>query len=536
MKRDAGWDRYGISTAAWAELALQLKAEVARRVHRENRACDSLIDWGQQYLPHYFQQPPSVMHRWLADELDAMTLRRGTKLNVIGPRGGAKSTLATLTYVLRAAVEGWEPYIWIVSDTKHQACAHLENLKLELVRNAKLAADFPLATGKGSVWRVERRAAGQRRLDRGLRHRAAIRGSARGEHRPTLIVCDDLQNDDHMRSAAARENSLRWFEGTLLKAGTTRTNIVNLATALHRDALALRLDRTPGWKSRVFSAILHWPDNMSLWHEWEHLYCEREHGTGPDVARVFYESRRREMDAGAELLWPEVESLYTLMRMRVEGGRTAFEREKQGSPLSPDACEWPENYFDEHIWFDDWPADPRAKIMVLDPSKGRDARRGDFSAFVLLAIDAEGTLYVEADLARRPTTEMVAAGVELCRQFRPDAFGVETNQFQDLLAGEFEQEFRRQEIVGVQPWSIDNRVNKQVRIRRLGPYLSARRIRFKNDSPGTRLLVEQLQEFPAADHDDGPDALEMAIRLASELFGGAAAGDNLGDRLPVAVA
>ena len=47
--------------------------------------------------------------------------------------------------------------------------------------------------------------------------------------------------------------------------------------------------------------------------------------------------------------------------------------------------------------------------------------------------------------------------------------------------------------------------------------LSERRIRFKRNSPGTRLLVEQLKQFPTADHDDGPDALEMARRLAIEL-------------------
>jgi hypothetical protein len=47
--------------------------------------------------------------------------------------------------------------------------------------------------------------------------------------------------------------------------------------------------------------------------------------------------------------------------------------------------------------------------------------------------------------------------------------------------------------------------------------LSQRRIRFKGDSPGARLLVEQMRDFPNGDHDDGPDALEMAVRLASEL-------------------
>jgi predicted phage terminase large subunit-like protein len=286
----------------------------------------------------------------------------------------------------------------------------------------------------------------------------------------------------------------------------------------------------------VFQAIERWPDNMSLWHEWEQIYCDLASDDPQRAARDYYEQHRSQMHAGAELLWPDVESLYTLMQMRVEGGRTAFEREKQGSPLSPDACEWPAEYFDERLWFDEWPRDLRLKVVALDPSKGRDARRGDYSAFVQLGIDFDGLLYVEADLARRPTPEMVAAGVELCRLFRPDAFGVESNQFQELLADEFAAEFRRQGIVDVHPWTVDNRVSKAVRIRRLGPYLSARRLRFKSNSPGTQMLVEQLQEFPAADHDDGPDALEMAIRLAGELCAGQGAGDNLGDRLPVGAA
>jgi hypothetical protein len=31
--------------------------------------------------------------------------------------------------------------------------------------------------------------------------------------------------------------------------------------------------------------------------------------------------------------------------------------------------------------------------------------------------------------------------------------------------------------------------------------------------------VNQLRDFPIGDHDDGPDALEMALRLAEELRG-----------------
>lgn len=40
---------------------------------------------------------------------------------------------------------------------------------------------------------------------------------------------------------------------------------MNLATALHREALALELLENPGWASRVFRSIAPWPFHMGLW-------------------------------------------------------------------------------------------------------------------------------------------------------------------------------------------------------------------------------------------------------------------------------
>jgi predicted phage terminase large subunit-like protein len=505
----------------------------ARRLNRTTSNYCDLLAWGAKYLPAHFSRPASKMHNWLAGKFDAMRNSRGVKINLLGPRGGAKSTIGTLAFPLREAVEGRESYIWIVSDTKHQACAHLENIKTELLENALLAKDYPQAAGRGGVWRnnsvtlhngvtIEAFGTGQR-----------IRGRRRREHRPTLIICDDLQNDGHIVSAVQRERSRDWFHGMLMKSGTTRTNVVNLATALHREALAVQLHATPGWNSRIFKAVVHWPENMPLWLEWEALYMDLANPHYKTDAGNFYEEHLEEMNRGAEVLWPEEENLYALMCMRAESGHTAFEREKQNSPINPDLCEWPESYFDQSIWFDDWPGQLVVKTMALDPSKGSDSRRGDYSGFVMLGVDRHGMAHIEADLQRRPTPRIVADGVELFRRFKPDVFGVEANQFQDLLAGEFEAEFRRQGILGARPYPIENRTNKLVRIRRLGPYLSSRRLRFKNDSPGTRMLVEQLQEFPIGDHDDGPDAAEMALRLAAELLAGRGAKDPLGNRLPV---
>ncbi|HEY5312091.1 MAG TPA: phage terminase large subunit [Pirellulales bacterium] len=516
-------------------IARQLADLLDRRIAAADATLQSagLLTWAARYLPGHFALEPSLMHRWMDEQCGRMQQCRGTKLNLIGPRGSAKSTVGTLAWPLRLALEGIEPYIWIVSDTKPQACAHLENIKAELRDNALLAQDYAHALARPPLCRmnfiglangavIEAYGTGQR-----------VRGRRWRQHRPSLIICDDLQNDQHMISATLRERSRNWFHGTLLRAGAPRTNVANLATALHRDALAMELARTPGWVTRSFRAIERWPDNMLLWQQWEAIYCDLERPDSADGARQFYEVHRPEMQRGAVLLWPEREDLYALMCMRVESGRSAFEREKQSSPIAPELCEWPAAYFESLVWFDQWPARPRVKTMALDPSKGQDARGGDYSALVMLAVDEHGTLYVEADLARRPTAQIVADAAERYRQFVPDAFGIESNQFQELLAGAMTAEFERQGLLGVRPWAINNHVNKLVRIRRLGPYLAAGRVRFRAASPATALLIEQLRDFPLGDHDDGPDALEMAVRLAAEMMASPVAGDGLGNRLPL---
>ncbi len=523
---------------AWAEWLEEFRRQLVAG-HRRARSAGnrmpperSLLAWSREYLPEHFRLPPSRMHHWLERQLMWMSTHRGSKLNVLGPRGSAKSTVAALAYPLFVALHDLEPYIWIVSDSRRQAVAHLENIKQQLLDNPRLASDYPEAVGRGPVWRASyiilRNGVAIEAFGTGQR----IRGRRRAAFRPTLIICDDLQNDQHMQSALQREHSRQWFHGTLMQAGTPSTNVIHLATALHAEALGLELTRTAGWKSRVFSAIERWPDRIDLWQQWEDIYGGIADRFAQQRARQFYEEHRAEMEKGARVLWPEAEDLYTLMCQRATGGRAAFEREKQNRPIQPQWCEWPEEYFAEPLWFEKWPSRLQAKVMALDPSKGADARRGDYSAFVVLGLGEDHLMYVEADLGRRSVAQLLSDGAALWEKHRPDLFAVESNQFQELLAEEFAAEFRRQHLAAPVPVLMENRVSKLVRLRRLGPYLASKRLRFKSDSASTRLLVEQLREFPVGDHDDGPDALEMAVRLVNDLLR-PRVDDGLGSRLPV---
>jgi predicted phage terminase large subunit-like protein len=485
-----------------------------------------LLDWAAKYLPEHFTRRPSALHIWLAAQLDTLQERRGAKINLIGPRGSAKSTLATLAYVLQMAALGREKYIWIVSDTAPQACAHLENVALELTENDALIDAYRLK--KGHPWRQNRIVLSSGVTIEAMSTGQRIRGRRRRAWRPTLIIADDLQNDRDVESALQRRKTRDWFHGALIPAGTPDTNIIHLATALHREAIALVLSATPGWISSTFQSVPSWPRNRDLWQRWETLYCDRDDPQRLVFAREFYERHRDALDAGAEVLWPDVEDLYALMCLRVDSGRTAFAREKQSSPVNPESCEWPEEYFADHIWFDEWPTGVQVRSMALDPSKGGQDKVGDYSAIVWVGVDRAGLYYAQADLARRPTSQMVADTVARCREFNPDALGIETNSFQELLAGEVMAEFHRQNLTGMGVVKMDNPQNKRVRIRRLGALFSARRLRFKSGCPSTRLLIDQCRDFPLGAHDDGPDALEMAIRLARQLTDGRRPLDNIG--------
>lgn len=202
-------------------------------------------------------------------------------------------------------------------------------------------------------------------------------------------------------------------------------------------------------------------------------------------------------------------------------GPRAYAQEYEARFTEQEGAIFPAEYFSEEageLWFDDWPDRSDIRVLALDPSQGKDIKRGDYSAFALVQ-KVGTTLYVEADLARRPTSEVVAAGMRLFEAFQPDDFAVEANGYQELVGVEFGREFERRGVLN--PVSlVVNRDKKENRIAgTLDPLLAQRRLRFRR-TPGTQMLVQQLREFPIGKHDDGPDALEMAIRRAGELLAG----------------
>ena len=293
-----------------------------------------LAEWAAAYLPSYYPLPPSSFHRWLVGELTGLHSRRGSRVNVLAPRGAAKSTWSSFAYPLWCAVHALEPYIVLTADTGEQAEKYLEAIRDELETNEAIRRDYPQA-GPGGVWRTNRIRLANGCTVEAMGTGAKLRGRKSRQHRPSLVIVDDPQNTAHMLSALQRDRSWDWLAKDVSNAGNPQTNIVVLGTALHRDCIVCRLQRTAGWRSHLFRAVASWPDRMDLWREWEDLLLDHQDDGREAKARAFYDDRRADMDAGADVLWPEREDLYSLMSLRASIGTGAFGSEKQNDPTDP---------------------------------------------------------------------------------------------------------------------------------------------------------------------------------------------------------
>jgi predicted phage terminase large subunit-like protein len=199
-------------------------------------------------------------------------------------------------------------------------------------------------------------------------------------------------------------------------------------------------------------------------------------------------------------------------------GTDTFYREKQNEPLDPDTCIFREENF--HYWDHEYES-PQQLIQSLgkdtrisaacDPSMGK-GRSGDYSAIIIVAKDKRDRVHyvIAADIARRTPDQTIEKIIEYCRIYPIAGFAFEKNQFQEVMLDNLT---KRAQQAGV-PFHgrpINSHTNKQARIAGLETLVTQGLIVF---SRRHQILLEQLRQFPLGKHDDGPDALEMAIQAA----------------------
>lgn len=497
---------------------------------RKQLAAFDLGYFGRAYLSHYFVRESPAFHEKLDNiwtdgvmksknpmtDKKQISRDKGCKRAIAAPRGHAKSTNFTFKDSLHSIVYEYKHYPIILSDSSDQAEGFLTDIKTELEENKNIIEDF--GNLKGKVWKtgviltstdIKVEAIGSGKKIRGRRHR---------NWRPDLLVLDDIENDENVNTPEQRKKLENWFYKAVSKAGDTYTDIVYIGTILHYDSLLSKVLKNPEYHSVKYRGVISFSDNHSLWGAWEAIYTDLENDLRQEEARDFFEANKEEMIEGTEVLWEAKLSYYDLMIIKISEGESSFNSEIQNDPIDPDSCTFNEEWFD---FYDELSVDFKDSRFIFvganDPSLGKN-KKSDTSSIIIIAKDTlSGYMYVlEASIEKRKPDAIIDDAIETSKRLKRDfkkplfKFGVETVQFQHFFkdvmvkksaeAGEY---LPIEEINSVQ--------NKKMRIESLQPFVKNKYLKFNQKH---KTLLQQLKEYPMGKNDDGPDGLEMAVRLA----------------------
>jgi len=209
------------------------------------------------YLPHHFSLPPGIYN----DELmGALSNPDERFLDILGFRSCAKSTMASLALPLWCALGLPEkyPFILPVADTGLQAGINIANIKDELDHNPLIKQDYGNINGEFvEAWDLKSDEEWQAKnmlLSNGVRILARSRGQkVRGlkhhQHRPKLVVCDDVEDLEWTQKKENRDKTERWLLSEVMLGIDAKVGrLIVIGNRLHQDALMARLSRNPNFK------------------------------------------------------------------------------------------------------------------------------------------------------------------------------------------------------------------------------------------------------------------------------------------------
>ncbi len=334
---DANLDGWDMSPEAIAE--------------RRRKVCDPVSGyeyWDRNYFPHYGRAEPSALHLYLYKRLpEIIAAKSGQRDALAAPRGEAKSTKISMSFVAWCVVTEKLWYPIIVMDAFEQAAEMLEAIKAELKPTPRIAGDFPEACGQGRVWRAGVIVTRNGRKVEAFGSAKKIRGRRHGAHRPDLAVMDDIENDENVTTPAQRDKLQKFVTASVLNLGPPDDSMhaILVGTVLHYDSVLARFLKNPLWNRKVFKAVLQWPENMHLWEQFEGLLLGADTPQrGEAEAMALYRQHQAEMDKGAVVSWPALRPLVKLMIRRAREGHAAFDSEQQNDPVAGEDAPFAEQH------------------------------------------------------------------------------------------------------------------------------------------------------------------------------------------------
>ncbi len=427
-------------------------------------------------FPDRFYLPFSSLHDTIFKILDDDSIQLAL---IIAPRGFGKTSTVNLAFPAKKILFQEKKFIVPISCTATQATMQGENLKRELMTNRFVTGLFgPMKSDTFSkeMWVTS---TGTAVMPRGAGQQ--VRGILYGDSRPDLIIVDDLEDAESVRSDEQRAKTKAWFfEDVLNSINRSRKDwkIIVIGTLLHEDSLLANLLEDPAWYHAHLSICddnfkSNWPDFMS----------------DEDLKKLVEQYRRM-------------------------GLLDSFYREYMGVPIAKESAKFQQTMFKNYDETDkDFVKERKGleNMVILDPAKTTTSTADD-TAIVGIGIDVKTPKIYIRDIIHgnlHPEQQYTEC-FDMADRIGARVIGIEVTSLNEFITYPLRTEMIRQkryyDIV-----ELKARASKEERIAALVPFY---RLGFMYHNPNVcGVLEKQLLSYPRSKKDDVMDVVAYVVEM-----------------------
>lgn len=390
---------------------------------------------------------------------------------VEAPRGHAKSTAGTYTFALAATLFGCDDHVLVISATEDLAAGHLLNIRQQLAENEGLIEDFEVEILKDNTTELIFMTHGRmcRIIARGAEQK--LRGMNWRQKRPSLILCDDMEDDEMVMNEERRDKVKKWFRNALLPIGSDGARFRVFGTVLHLDSLLETLYHSKSWYGARFKA-------------------------------------HRDFDDFEDILWPEKfnqERLEEIRQVYIDmEDMSGYSQEYLCEPIAEEDAYFRKNYFlpmkeeDYHK--------PLYTYIAVDFAISKN-KSSDRTAMVVAGVDSEGMMMIiDAWVERGNGLEIIDQLFIFQKRYHPQFWIMEAGQIEKALGPFINQQMIERNII-LNILTVRPTQAKVVRAKSIQKRMQVGGVKFDVEGEWFKELKQECLNFPRAEHDDRVDAL-----------------------------
>lgn len=418
---------------------------------------------------------------------------------IAAPRGSAKSTAITFAYVLASALFRDHQHILIISANEELASGFVNDIKIEIQENEVLQEHFgfrKFVKDSGPEIIVEMKDGYRFRiLAKGAEQR--MRGLKWERKRPSLVVPDDLEDEDLVLSEARRDKFRRWFYGAVKPILKDGGMIRMVGTIMHMDALLQRFMPSAKSPTTVNEPLKMYSTEERAWKS------------------VLYRAHSPDFE---HLLWPEMYPESRLREIRQDfaeqGMLDVYGQEYLNNPIDQTTAYFRKGDF---LPMKEGDHEVRKIFYAAGDLAITQNKRSAYTALPVAGMDANGVLHiVDMRRGRFDSLEISDEIFSIHKRWSIDTFRLESENIQKAIGPFLYDRMRRTGDyinIDAKPPTKD----KEARAQTLRAMMRAGQVKFDKEADWYPDLEEELLHFPKWTSVDQVDALAWLALLVHEM-------------------